>query len=86
MKDPLKPAAQSICLFLLAGLFTTIHSGCTSETQAGMHAIAAVVNPVVPGPSGLPVADAATILKRTEVPILCYHQIRDFRPTDGKIG
>jgi peptidoglycan/xylan/chitin deacetylase (PgdA/CDA1 family) len=32
------------------------------------------------------IADATTILNRPQVPILCYHQIRDFRPTDGKIG
>lgn len=30
------------------------------------------------------IADAATILKRPEVPVLCYHQIRDWRPTDSK--
>ncbi len=30
------------------------------------------------------VADAATILARKQVPILCYHQIRDWRPTDSK--
>src|SRR5882724_7194304 len=29
-------------------------------------------------------ADAATIMKRKQVPILCYHQIRDWRPTDSK--
>lgn len=29
-------------------------------------------------------ADAATILSRSEVPILCYHQLRDFRPSDSK--
>ncbi len=28
--------------------------------------------------------DAATILKRKQVPILCYHQVRDWRPTDSK--
>src|SRR6476661_1832675 len=28
--------------------------------------------------------DAATISKMKEVPILCYHQIRDWRPTDSK--
>jgi peptidoglycan/xylan/chitin deacetylase (PgdA/CDA1 family) len=32
------------------------------------------------------IADAATILKRPEVPILCYHQIRDWRPTDSKVA
>ena len=30
------------------------------------------------------VADATSILKKPEVPILCYHQIRDWRPTDSK--
>lgn len=30
------------------------------------------------------IADAATILGRPEVPILCYHQLRDFRPSDSK--
>src|SRR5690606_33296191 len=29
-------------------------------------------------------ADAATILSRKQVPILCYHQIRDWRATDSK--
>jgi len=29
-------------------------------------------------------ADAKTILSRKQVPILCYHQIRDWRPTDSQ--
>jgi len=29
-------------------------------------------------------ADAAKILSHKQVPILCYHQIRDWRPTDSK--
>jgi peptidoglycan/xylan/chitin deacetylase (PgdA/CDA1 family) len=32
----------------------------------------------------LPIADAATILARKQVPILCYHQIRDWRASDSK--
>ncbi|PWT99223.1 MAG: polysaccharide deacetylase [Bacteroidetes bacterium] len=32
----------------------------------------------------IPVASAATILSRKEVPILCYHQIRDWKSTDSK--
>ena len=31
-----------------------------------------------------PLADAATILARPQVPILCYHQIRDWRPKDSQ--
>lgn len=30
------------------------------------------------------IADAATIIARKEVPILCYHQIRDWKGTDSK--
>jgi peptidoglycan/xylan/chitin deacetylase (PgdA/CDA1 family) len=36
------------------------------------------LNPEIP--------DAATILARKEVPILCYHRIRDWRDSDGKAG
>jgi peptidoglycan/xylan/chitin deacetylase (PgdA/CDA1 family) len=36
-------------------------------------------------PAGQP-ADAATILARKQVPILCYHRIRDWKPSDGKAG
>ncbi|SEN82339.1 Polysaccharide deacetylase [Mucilaginibacter gossypiicola] len=31
-----------------------------------------------------PQGDAAAILARKQVPILCYHQIRDWKPTDSK--
>lgn len=40
-----------------------------------------------PDPTSIPaskIADAATILARPQVPILCYHQIRDWRPKDSK--
>lgn len=32
------------------------------------------------------VADAKTILARPQVPILCYHQVRNWRSTDGQMG
>ena len=32
------------------------------------------------------IADAKTILERPQVPILCYHQVRNWKPTDGKVG
>ena len=40
-----------------------------------------------PDPTAIPagkIADAATILARPQVPILCYHQIRDWRAKDSK--
>jgi len=33
-----------------------------------------------------PPVDPAAILAKQEVPILCYHQIRDYKPTDGKVA
>lgn len=36
--------------------------------------------------SKIKVADAKTILARKQVPILCYHQVRNWKPTDGKVG
>ena len=36
--------------------------------------------------SKIKVADAETILARKQVPILCYHQVRNWKPTDGKVG
>lgn len=47
----------------------------------------AVANTVGPDPNTIPaskIANAATILARPQVPILCYHQIRDWRPKDSK--
>ena len=40
-----------------------------------------------PDPSSIPIgkiANAATILARPQVPILCYHQIRNWRPKDSQ--
>ena len=31
------------------------------------------------------VADAATILAKKEVPVLCYHHIKDLKPGDGPL-
>lgn len=36
--------------------------------------------------SKITVADAKAILARKQVPILCYHQVRNWKPTDGKVG
>ena len=48
----------------------------TDSTQKTDQAKMAVIDTTVP--------PAAIILKRKEIPILCYHQIRDWRPTDSK--
>ncbi len=36
--------------------------------------------------SKIKVADAKTILSRKQVPVLCYHQVRNWKPSDGKVG
>jgi peptidoglycan/xylan/chitin deacetylase (PgdA/CDA1 family) len=36
--------------------------------------------------NAIKIADAKTILSRKQVPILCYHQIRNWKSTDGKVG
>ncbi len=36
--------------------------------------------------SKIKVADAKTILARKQVPILCYHQVRNWKERDGKVG
>lgn len=43
------------------------------------------VDPVADTAKGQP-ATAADILALKEIPILCYHQLRDYRPTDSKVA
>ena len=72
----------------------TITSGCFSTSQN-----TAVVNEpadrtVLPHSTSqnatpaniddIKIADANTILSRKQVPVLCYHQIRDWKPKDSK--
>ncbi len=86
MKIRPKLSLQSFSILVVSGLWAIVHAGCFTDTKASI-TNQTISNPVLPGPSPvIEIADATTILGRTEVPILCYHQIRDFRSTDGKIG
>jgi peptidoglycan/xylan/chitin deacetylase (PgdA/CDA1 family) len=86
MKNILKLTGQKICLFNIFILWMVIHQGCDTVPQPKIPGIA-VAHPISPEATTVPViADAATILSRPQVPILCYHQVRDFVHTDGKIG
>ena len=51
-----------------------------AATPASQVSVAAIAKPQ----SSPVIADAKAILNRTEVPILCYHQLRDFKPSDSK--
>jgi peptidoglycan/xylan/chitin deacetylase (PgdA/CDA1 family) len=87
MKENPKLTAKNISLFICAALWITVHTGCDSSAQSqAITAEPTVEKTVSPAPNPPVGADAETILNRTQVPILCYHQLRDFRPTDGKIG
>ena len=87
MKNYLKLTVYMTGVFILPVLWVISQYGCNAEsqptaklTQAAVSAstitAVAVVNPVI--------ADAATIISRQEVPILCYHQVRDYKSSDSK--
>jgi len=79
-------------------LFTAsliLFTSCTSNTKSGDHKTAdsteqtgKETNTTVGkiDVSKIKVADAKTILSRKQVPILCYHQVRNWKATDGKVG
>lgn len=55
----------------------------TSTDGEEANATAPAAGTPAPGKHGKP-ADVATILGRKEVPVLCYHQIRDWKASDSK--
>ena len=75
---------------------TLLSAGCQSTSSAGNSDQNTDSTSVAPAQtstpssspavdiSGMKVADAKTILARKQVPILCYHQIRDWREKDSK--
>lgn len=89
---------QSINVFFLAALvaFTTSCGSANKTTETTTNdtinvadgtkvdttALAADSKPAA-GPGGK-IADAAMIIARPQVPVLCYHQIRDWRGSDSK--
>ncbi len=92
----LKP---SIVIFALAA--GTLLNSCQSNTKAivSSDSIALVPGDTLPSPLAVDEADnqppsqkdrkaatAAEILARPQVPILCYHQIRNWTSSDGKVG
>jgi peptidoglycan/xylan/chitin deacetylase (PgdA/CDA1 family) len=60
---------------------TPLFKGSTSEAS-GTSADSTTAKPV--DIDKMKVASAATILSRKQVPVLCYHQIRDWKATDSK--
>jgi peptidoglycan/xylan/chitin deacetylase (PgdA/CDA1 family) len=79
-------------VFLLPVLWVISQYGCNADSNAAetitkaasASTASAVTNPTPVAVTTPVIADAATILSRTQVPILCYHQIRDYRVSDSK--
>jgi len=85
MEKSLKMPHEKILLFIISVSLITLYSGCnTNSIKNPVHA--SVSHSITP-PQIIPVtADAATILSRPQVPILCYHQIRDWSSSDSRIA
>lgn len=85
MKSCLKLTVQKISVFILIILGIILQSGCGEavtqppKIETTVAAFGKIPEPVLPVN-----ADAATILSRPEVPILCYHQVRNYKPSDSK--
>ncbi len=82
-------------LSLVAAAFIIV-AGCQSKSQSTtadaqndstkQEAVKSEESTTPVDVSKVKVADAKTILDRPQVPILCYHQVRNWKPTDGKVG
>lgn len=68
-----------LCPFIFSACQST--SGDTKQTSALADTTSAVQTKTS---EEIKPADAATILARKEVPVLCYHQIREWTANDGK--
>jgi peptidoglycan/xylan/chitin deacetylase (PgdA/CDA1 family) len=67
-------------LFLIGLLFL---AGCQSKPEALKKEVSIIKSQVKKDEQRKPVSSLATILLKPEVPILCYHRIRNILPSDG---
>ena len=85
MRTCLKLTVKKISVFILFILALTLETGCgeavtqPAKIETAVAAIAKIPEPTLPE-----IANAATILNRPEIPVLCYHQVRDYKPSDSK--
>src|SRR4051812_41996716 len=66
----------------LTGTSTASFAGniTATDTRNDIPAPASAVTPITVIPR------ASEILSKKQIPILCYHQIRDWKPTDSKVS
>lgn len=77
-------AASLILLTSCQSESSTKNSNATDSTAQTNTITPAETTPV--DVSKIKIADAKTILARKQVPILCYHQVRNWKASDGKVG
>ncbi|MES2653568.1 MAG: polysaccharide deacetylase family protein [Bacteroidota bacterium] len=80
--------------YIAAGLI--LIAGCQSKSDKNTNSSTAdsttqsktdeTVSPTTVDTDKIKVAQAKTILERKQVPILCYHQVRNWKERDGKVG
>jgi peptidoglycan/xylan/chitin deacetylase (PgdA/CDA1 family) len=93
MKKNLAIVSLSILLFVISACGSATDaknanggdSAAAPVTTTGVSSSADTTTTPTLLPGGKAVS-AATILSRKQVPILCYHQVRDWKPTDSKIS
>ena len=75
-------------LILIAGCQSKSQSNTSTDSADPVAQVASAdgTTPEKVDISKIKVADAKTILDRKQVPILCYHQVRNWKATDGKVG
>lgn len=84
MKNPRK-SIFAVCMICCIAACNHIPSPVNEvNLAAAATTVAATSNPEVVKEKRTFAADATTILAKKEIPILCYHQLRDWRPTDSK--
>jgi peptidoglycan/xylan/chitin deacetylase (PgdA/CDA1 family) len=75
---------KNVSLFLIITiLLSAFYAACDSISSA--NPVPSAIKHSINTEAAIPkIADAATILKRAQVPVLCYHQIRDWSSSDSK--
>ena len=85
MKNFLKLTVYMAGVFILPVVWVISQYGCNADSNASVSLAKPAIKEHVPlQPPPPEIADAATIMNRVQVPILCYHQVRDYKSSDSK--
>jgi peptidoglycan/xylan/chitin deacetylase (PgdA/CDA1 family) len=90
MKHRAHTIFQPVSLFIAAGVYVILSVHCNSNVVATpinsaiTHAIEPDHRPTEVKAQTTELADPVAVMHRAQVPILCYHQIRDWSPSDSK--